>query len=1105
MSKNRPLDACFRHGPGARQLRLALALSTALGTSLGIAPAAAAPDGPAVVGGRATVTLGTTTQVRQSSQRAIIDWRSFSLGRDERFEVFQPNSNALLLNRVTGGQASHLDGTVSANGQVVFINPAGVLIGRNARIDAAGLIATTSDIRNADFMAGRLAFSQASSVEGASVENEGIINVADDGYAVLSAAMVSNTGAVNARLGSIVLGGAEAFTLDLEGDGLLSYRMAEGSVPAAVQNSGSLSAAGGTVLLTAASVRNVIGSVINTDGIIEAQGVRNVGGRIMVVAEGGDVSVGGMLDASSATGRGGSIAIDGNTIEVDDATIRADGATGGGAVRIGAMTANADHRATSTVSIGTGAVVSADATVSGNGGRLDFLSATKTSFDGQGSARGAGSGNGGAAEISSVQKLELTGFVDLTAQAGLVGTLLLDPVDVRIVSGSALDESATTETLIGTGYLLGQLAVADVSISTNSRQGPVPGSIFIDAPINYIGSATRNLTFISTANINVNSNITSAIAPLNLKFYLGSGGGSLVLNSTLSLSTGSLRVFSDNNINLVPGSATSVAANNIVLGPNNSISASEIKIVTLGTFTNSLPFEFNGNFSIESGGGVNLQASLMASGNIDIQTSSSLSVGSSVSAGGNIFMRSGGGTGFFIGSDGSITAGSAANPEIVLVGVTGFQNTAGSTAVSAATGRYLIYAPNYNNANTTDLGGLTGTPQYNHMYDGPEQIAGAGNRLFFAQEAFATVTVNNVSRQYGQNALFGGTVSGLVQGDSLTDFGTITYTSLALPTSNVGTYAINAQAFNPLNYTITYVTGQLQITPAPLTVRANDFSRLTGQANPNFTASFQGLRLGDSMSVVSGLTYATSATPSSAPGSYDIEVFGGEAQNYAISYVQGNLSINSLPAAFGGGSGSGSGLPTSVTSPPPPPPPPGAPPPPPPPGSGAGFGAGTPPPAGVPPASAPTASVLNQTMTVASFDGAPPPPPSSQPFGAPPPAPNNGGTSTASQPSQTTDRDGTPPADENPQPGPVENQGPAPAPDQAVVANDKGGAVQKAPPPPEGDKPPPREDGASGSADEETATPLIPGILAQVPRGGQATAGGATGLQSNFPNLGRAW
>ncbi len=1103
MSKIRSLNACARRSCGTRQLRFVLALSTALGTSLGIAPAVASPDGPTVMGGQATVTLGTTTQVRQTSRRAIIDWRSFSLGRDERFEVFQPNSHALLLNRVTGGQASRLDGTVSANGQVVFINPAGVLIGRNARIDAAGLIATTSDIGNADFMRGMLNFTRASPEAGAVVENAGIINVAEDGYAVLSAAMVSNTGAVNARLGNIVLGGANAFTLDLEGDGLLSYRMAEGSVPAEVQNSGRLSADGGSVLLTAASVQNVIGSVINTDGIIEARGVRNVGGRIMVVAEGGDVSLSGTVDASSSTRRGGNIAIDADTIEVDDATIRADGAMGGGAVRIGAMTANADHRATSTVSIGTGAVVSADATVSGNGGRLDFLSATKTSFDGQGSARGAGSGNGGAAEISSVQKLELTGFVDLTAQAGLVGTLLLDPVDVRIVSGGSLDTSSTTETLIGTGYLLGQLAVADVSISTNDRQGPVPGSIFIDAPINYIGSATRNLSFISTANINVNSDITSAIAPLNLKFNLGSGGGSLILNSNISLNSGFMQVFSNNNINIVGGGATSLLGNSILLGQNNSVSGSGIQIVTLGTFTNSVPLEFNGNFSVQSSGSANLSFAIMASGNIDIQSSSSLSVSDQVSAGGNILMRSGGGTGFFIGSDASITAGSAANPEIVLVGVTRFQNTAGSTAVSAPTGRYLIYAPAYNDPNKTDLGGLSGTPLYNHIYDGPEVIAGTGNRLIFAQQAFASVTVGNDSRQYGQFNGYSVNVGGLVNGDTPLTFGQISFSTSATSSSGVGTYTVSAQAVNPLNYTIAYTDGQLAITPAPLTIRANDFSRQSGQANPNFTASYTGLLFGDPMSVVQGLTFSTTANSTSPAGSYVIDVSGGQAQNYVINYVQGNLSVTGAPPVFGGGSGPG--LPGSVTAPPPPPPPPGAPPPPPPPGSGAGFGAGTPPPAGVPPASAPTASVLNQTMTVASFDGAPPPPPSSQPFGAPPPAPNNGGTSTASQPSQTTDRDGTPPAEENPQPGPVENQGPAPAPDQAVVANDKGGAVQKAPPPPEGDKPPPREDGASGSADEETATPLIPGILAQVPRGGQATAGGATGLQSNFPNLGRAW
>ncbi len=989
-------------GTGMRQLRLLLALSTALGTSLGIGPALASPDGPSVVGGRATVTLGATTQVCQNSQRAIIDWRSFSLGRDERFEVLQPNAHALLLNRVTGGQASQIDGTLSANGQVIFINPAGVLIGHNARIDAAGLIATTSDIGNADFMGGILAFTHPSSVVGASVGNAGIINVADDGYVVLSAAMVSNTGAVNARLGSIVLGGVAAFTLDLEGDGLLSYRMPEASVPSAVQNSGSLSAAGGSVLLTVASVRNVIGSVINTDGIIAAQGVRNVGGRIMVVAEGGDVSIGGTLNASSATGQGGSIAIDANTIAVDDATIRADGATGGGAVRIGTMTANADHRAASTVSIGTGAVVSADATVDGNGGHLNFLSAATTRFDGQGSARGAGSGNGGTAEISSAQKLQLTGFVDLTAQAGLVGTLLLDPVNIRIISGNSFDDNYTADTQIGTGYLLGQLAVADLTISTTDRQGPVPGSIFIYAPINYTGSAARNLTFVSTADINVSANITSSNAPLNVQFNLGSGGGSLNLDSDVAVLSGNISVFSNNSLNVVASSATSVAANSIVLGANGSASGSEFRIVTLGAFTNFVPLAFNGNFTVESGIGVNLQSAVAASGNIDIQTAGSLSIHDQVAAGGNIFMRSGGGAGFYIDSTASITASSASNPQIVLVGVNGFQNMAGSAAVSAPNGRYLIYVPSYN-SETTTLGGLGGTPLYNHIYDGPEVIGGSGNRLIFSQEAFATVTVNNATRQSGQAGAFSSTVTGLVNGDTRASFGTILYQTTGAGVLNVGFYTIAAQALNPLNYTITYVPGTLTVTEA----------------------------------------------------------------------------------ALGGSGTGGSSLPVSVTAPPPIVAPVftvlspvvG--------GSSSGTSA---PPAGAPIASGATATVLNQTLSVASVDGA-------LVVLADPASTSGAAGGNASETDQTADRDGALPV----------QQGDSQAASTDGTASASSAKTDvKAVPPPEGDTPPPREDGASGNSEDDAPKPVIPGVLSQVARTG-SSVGGVAGLLQNFPDLGRAW
>lgn len=300
--------------------------------------------------------------------------------------------------------------------------------------------------------------------------------------------------------------------------------------------------------------------------------------------------------------------------------------------------------------------------------------------------------------------------------------------------------------------------------------------------------------------------------------------------------------------------------------------------------------------------GVLFDAPVSAVGNIVVQSGGSVNIGSTLTSGGKILVNSQGSTGLVIGSDGGVFSTAAANGEIVLVGATGFFNFAGDTAVAVSSGRYLLYVPSYD-SQSTSLGGLTGLSLYNHVYDGPEFIAGSSNRIIYAQAAFASITGDSFSRQYGQaNPLFSGTISGLINGDTISDFGPVTYTTSANTSSNVGSYLITAQALNSLNYSLAYEPGTLDVNPAPLTIRANNFSRPVNQSNPNFTASFQGLRLGDQGSVVQGLGFSTTALPDSPTGNYVIDVFGGQAQNYTLAYVAGNLNVTgSLIGGSGGG------------------------------------------------------------------------------------------------------------------------------------------------------------------------------------------------------------
>jgi filamentous hemagglutinin family protein len=196
-----------------------LMLSGAALASVGAGFAVAGPNGGTVVGGKATIQgqgTGAVT-INQATQNAIINWSTFNIGKGETTTFNQPNSASNALNRVIGGQGpSFLDGTLTANGHVFIVNRDGVLFGSNAVINTAGFLATTSDIRNDDFMAGKYNFN-IPGLPSASIVNLGTITATSGGFAALVAPGVRNSGTITATLGTVSLAAGNAFTLDFYG------------------------------------------------------------------------------------------------------------------------------------------------------------------------------------------------------------------------------------------------------------------------------------------------------------------------------------------------------------------------------------------------------------------------------------------------------------------------------------------------------------------------------------------------------------------------------------------------------------------------------------------------------------------------------------------------------------------------------------------------------------------------------------------------------------------------------------------------------------------------------------------------------------------------
>ncbi|HEY6280335.1 MAG TPA: filamentous hemagglutinin N-terminal domain-containing protein, partial [Burkholderiales bacterium] len=151
------------------------------------------PVGPVVVNGQATfATQGNQLSVT-NTPGAIINWQQFSIGSNETTRFIQQSAASAILNRVVGVDPSKILGTLQSNGRVFLINPNGILFGTNARIDVAGLVASTLNLSNQDFIAGRMNF-VGDPARAAAVVNQGRITASEGGRVYLLGSAVDNQG-----------------------------------------------------------------------------------------------------------------------------------------------------------------------------------------------------------------------------------------------------------------------------------------------------------------------------------------------------------------------------------------------------------------------------------------------------------------------------------------------------------------------------------------------------------------------------------------------------------------------------------------------------------------------------------------------------------------------------------------------------------------------------------------------------------------------------------------------------------------------------------------------------------------------------------------------
>src|SRR3990167_7321568 len=529
---------------------------------LGLSSVAIAnPEGGQVVGGSATIVVeGSTTTINQSSDKAIIDWRTFNIQQGEKTQFNQPSSSSMILNRVIdNSQASQIHGQLHANGHVVIVNQAGIVFGPTAQVDVGGLIATTANIRNEDFMAGKLIFSQLPDSGGAII-NKGTITAAEGGLVALVAPGVVNQGVIKARMGKIALASGTAYTVDLYGDQLINFSVG-GTVTKAANdengnpmknaesNTGELLADGGRIEISAKIAKGVVDNVINMEGVAQARSV-SVSKSGVISLHGGSegiVKVTGKVDTSGRTlgYQGGKIKVTGEKVGITgQALLDASGDVGGGEILLGGnFQGKGPLYNASYAYFGPGAIANADAITNGDGGTVILWSDYGTKFYGFISAQGGvEGGDGGLAETSGKQ-LVFEGNANLTAANGSGGLLLLDPIDITIIEGTSSE---------GT-YQSGDFSSGTLSFSTDaSGSGTVTeGTLRALGNVNITLQAKRDIILdtdvaLDLSTITTNTNTFKLQAGDNTT----AGAGDITFNSGSSITTGG------GSVNIVAGDAT---------------------------------------------------------------------------------------------------------------------------------------------------------------------------------------------------------------------------------------------------------------------------------------------------------------------------------------------------------------------------------------------------------------------------------------------------------------------------------------------------------------------------------------------------------------------
>ena len=473
---------------------------------------------------------GAELKIHQNSSKAIVDYESFNVAQGETVRFHQPTHSASILNRVHGG-ASTIAGDIHANGNVFLINRAGILFSSSARVNVRGLVASSMELSNSDFLNGDLTFSG----DGALVANHGVLN---GDFAYLVGSSVQNSGTITAPRVALAAG-ASSVKID---------EAAGGEINLIIDGQAAASDAGGelesidtpegpsdpdpTEMNGEERTNDPFVSEETGGALPDPVDVEEPSNLRDPALETGDILNDGIIHASGHSG--GHVAVAANRI-AHAGSIHADGQqSNGGMVNVFSK---------ESLILTDTAIITANAGEVGDGGDITLFTEGNAYFppDATIEARGGvQSGEGGFVELSGIKHIVLDTIPDVGAVTEeSAGTIYIDPTDIDIgiftgPFGGSFNPAApfsytptAATSFIDVFTVAALLDQGNVTISTTSSfNGPNQGRLRLLDDLVFGSIAPRKLTLLADNFIDIQGSIVQSVetgTPLDLELRANNG------------------------------------------------------------------------------------------------------------------------------------------------------------------------------------------------------------------------------------------------------------------------------------------------------------------------------------------------------------------------------------------------------------------------------------------------------------------------------------------------------------------------------------------------------------------------------------------------------